>query len=139
MGGFFSSTKKQDENLETYCLIWLDASVNNSQENLQAQKQLRSLINHLVTFENDQQCFQYIQSIPNDDRVVLIVSGRLGQIIVPHVFQFRQVTSIYVYCLNKKENEKWAQHYIKVISNQLIILCIFFHYFIDQRCIYSVE
>jgi hypothetical protein len=119
------NTKKQDENVETYCLIWLDASVNNSQENVQAQKQLRASINHLITFEDDQRCLCYIESVPKDDRIVLIVSGKLGQIIVPKIIQFRQITSIYVYCINRKENEKWAQHYTKVFFHQLIILVFF--------------
>ena len=87
--------------------------MNNSQENIQAQQQLRTSINHLLTFEDDQQCLQYIQSLPKDDRIVLIVSGRLGQIIVPQIVHLRQIISIYVYCMDKKANEQWAQHFLK--------------------------
>jgi protein gp37 len=102
------------QNLETYCLIWLDVSVNNSQENIQAQQQLRTSINHLITFEDYQQCLQYIEFVPKDDRIILIVSGRLGQIIVPKIVKYRQVTSIYVYCMDKKANEQWAKQFKKV-------------------------
>jgi hypothetical protein len=105
---------QKNENLETYCLIWLDASVNSSHENIQAQQQLRSSINYLLTFEDDQQYLQYIDSVPKDDRIVLIVSGRLGRIIVPLIVQLRQIISIYVYCVDKKANEQWAQHFSKV-------------------------
>ncbi len=97
---------QKNENLETYCLIWLDASVNGSQENIQAQQQLRSSINYLLTFQDDQQYLQYIDSVPKDDRIVLIVSGRLGRIIVPQIVQLRQIISIYVYCMDKKANEQ---------------------------------
>jgi hypothetical protein len=48
------------------------------------------------------------------DRIILIVSGRLGQIIVPEIVQYRQITSIYVYCMNKEANEKWAKQFNKV-------------------------
>ncbi len=65
---------QKDENLETYCLIWLDASVNSSHDSIQAQEQLRSSINHLLTFEDDQQCLLYIHSVPKDTRIVLIVN-----------------------------------------------------------------
>ncbi|CAF3885715.1 unnamed protein product [Rotaria sp. Silwood1] len=40
------------ENLESFSLLWLDRSVNVSQENIAAQPKLRAIINHLKTFEN---------------------------------------------------------------------------------------
>jgi hypothetical protein len=114
-------TSKATENLETYGLLWLDASVNSSQENIQAQQQLRSSINYLLTFQDDQQYLQYIDSVPKDDRIVLIVSGRLGRIIVPQIVQLRQIISIYVYCMDKKANEQWAQHFSKVSTFQITL------------------
>ena len=114
MASSLIDTTKMNENLETYCLIWVDNSVNNSKENLDAQQQLRTSINHLLTFEDDQQCLQHINSLPKDDRVVLIVSGRLGRILVPQIVQFRQIISIYIYCLDKKANQQWSQHFSKV-------------------------
>ncbi len=114
MATALSNTTQEDGNLETYCLIWLDASVNESQENIEAQKQLRTSINHLITFEDDQRCLQYIQSVSKDDRIILIVSGRLGQIIVPKIVKYRHIASIYVYCMNKKANEQWAKNFNKV-------------------------
>ncbi len=53
MDVFWSSNTQIDENLETYSLIWLDAFVNTSEENFQAQKQLQTSINHLLTFDID--------------------------------------------------------------------------------------
>ena len=38
------------ENLETFSLLWLDAEVNESSENVAAQQQLRTSINYLKTF-----------------------------------------------------------------------------------------
>jgi hypothetical protein len=114
MATTLSITSQKDVNLETYCLVWLDGSVNDSEENILAQQQLRTSINHLLTFEDDQQCFEYIKSVSKDDRIVLVVSGRLGQIIVPKIVQFRQITSIYVYCMNKMVNEQWTKEFSKV-------------------------
>lgn len=114
MASVVSNINQQDENLEIYSLIWLDTSVNQSQENIQAQKELRASINHLITFENDEQCLQYIESVPKDDRIILIVSGRLGQIIVPKIVKYRQIVFIYVYCMKKTVNEQWAKQFYKV-------------------------
>jgi len=113
MATALSNTTQEDENLEIYCLIWLDASVSESQENIEAQKQLRASINHLLTFADDQLCLQYIESIPKDDRIILIVSGRLGQIIVPKIVKYQQVASVYVYCMNKTANEQWAKNSVR--------------------------
>ncbi len=116
------SLSKTNKNLETYGLIWLDASVNNSQENIQAQQQLRASINHLLTFEDAQLCLQYINSLPKDDRSVLIVSGRSGRIIVPQIVHLRQIIAIYVYCMDKKANEQWALHFSKVSTFQITFI-----------------
>jgi plasmid stabilization system protein ParE len=105
----------QDNNLETFGLLWLDAQVNTSKENQQAQKELRQIINHLKIFDDLDQCQQYILSLSSQDRLILIVSGRLGQQIVPQIHHLRQLSSIYVYCFDKTTNEKWTKHFIKVI------------------------
>ncbi|CAF3945779.1 unnamed protein product, partial [Rotaria sp. Silwood1] len=44
----------------------------------------------------------------------MIVSGRLGQEIVPSIHKLRQVISIYVYCMDKEVNRKWVDKFAKV-------------------------
>ena len=127
MGIFWSGAAQTDVNLENYCLIWLDALVNSSDENCQAQQELRKYINYLLTFENDQQCFEQIHSLSKNIHIFLIVSGRTGKIFVPKVAHLPQIISIYVYCTNKEANEEWAQHFPKVsILSTHCILSIFF-------------
>ncbi|CAF3690428.1 unnamed protein product [Rotaria sp. Silwood1] len=111
-----ASRRSGSKNLETFYLLWLDASVNATEENIQAQQCLRTSINCLETFENDEQCECYIQSLSSQDRVVFIVSGRLGKVIVPRLHSLRQLSSIYVYCMDKKTNEQWANKFAKVIN-----------------------
>ncbi|CAF1199992.1 unnamed protein product [Rotaria sp. Silwood1] len=114
MAAVLPKTIENDENLETYCLIWLDASVNTSRENFKVQQQLQAIINHLLTFEDDQQCLHYIKNRSEDDRIILIVSGRFGRIIVPQIANLQQITSIYVYCFDKTANELWSRPFAKV-------------------------
>jgi hypothetical protein len=103
-----------NNNLETFALLWLDAAVNINEENRKAQQQLRSTINHVITFEDPNLCQEYIQSVCLEDRLVLIVSGQLGEEVVPRIHQVQQLSSIYVYCMNKERNEKWAKNFPKV-------------------------
>ncbi|CAF4119322.1 unnamed protein product, partial [Adineta steineri] len=99
------------ENLEVFGLIWLDSNVEETRE---TEQQLRSIINRLKNFQNVKQCQQYIEERSENDRLVLIVSGRLGREIVPSIHKLRQVISIYVYCMDQKGNEEWALKFEKV-------------------------
>jgi len=123
-----------DPDLETVCLIWLDASANISAENIANQKQFRSIIHYFKTFQNTQDCEKYIREKSKDDRIFFIVSGRLGQEIVPRIHQFRQIFSIYVYCQDKQKNEEWANKFTKVIFIILFISFIFPYSISGKRC-----
>jgi hypothetical protein len=107
-------SSSKDNNLETFSLVWLDATVNESKENREVQQQLRKSINRLKTFNNADECEQYIRSMSEQDRVVIIVSGRLGQEVVPRIHHLRQVCRIYVYCMDRARNERWAKQFSKV-------------------------
>jgi hypothetical protein len=105
---------QEDKNFETYLLVWLDASIN-SEENLAAQEKLRLSINYLQSFDQLCECEIYIQSVPSEDRIVLIVSGDFGQQLIPKIHDLQQVFSIYIYCGNKEFHQQWSEQYDKVI------------------------
>jgi hypothetical protein len=111
-----NSTNSQayDMNLETFSLLWLDEKVNVTEENQRAQEQLRASINYLKTFDDKNRCREYILHASPQDRIVLIISGRWGQQLVPDIHHLRQISSIYVYCMNKQTHEQWAKNYTKV-------------------------
>jgi hypothetical protein len=143
MGIPFSTTKRADKNennnnLETFSLLWLDAEVDSSRENQEAQNQLRNIINHLKTFDDESECEQYISTISPQDRVVLIVSGQLGRTIVPRIHHLRHIISIYVYCTDKQANEQWSKHFTKVFRLFSSILS-FFLIFVGQCSNYSIR
>ena len=110
------SLEISDHNLETFSIFWLDAKVNTTEDNRNTQLKLREIINHLKTFDDQNQCHQKILSLSTQDRLVLIVSGRCGRQLVPQIHHLRQVSSIYVYCMDKKANELWAKDFIKIKS-----------------------
>jgi hypothetical protein len=97
-------------------LIWLDKMVNGTQENREIQDKLRSIINSLETFDNCLECEDYIRNRINDkqDKIILIVSGRLGQEITEKIHQLKQIISIFVFCFDKEKNRIWANKYQKV-------------------------
>jgi hypothetical protein len=130
MGPAASNTSKSpDENLESLSLVWLDAEVNKSKENINAQDRLRSTINYLKTFHDANECENYIRAVPEGDRMLLIVSGGLGQKIVPRIHTLRQILAIYVFCYDRKKHEEWAQQFTKVILSFDAPCFFFFSYF----------
>lgn len=99
------------EHLELFSLVWLD---DNFKEDRGTEQKLRAMINHLKKFHDVRSCQDYIVNTSKDDRIVLIVNSRLGRNLLPSVHNLLQVSSIYVYCMNKQENEQWAHEFTKV-------------------------
>ena len=110
------SLEISNNNLETFSIFWLDAQVNATEDNRNTRLKLREIINHLKTFDDQDECYQRILSLSTEDRLILIVSGRCGRQLVPQIHHLRQVSSIYVYCMDKKANELWAKDFIKIKS-----------------------
>ncbi|CAF3345867.1 unnamed protein product [Rotaria sp. Silwood1] len=104
-----------NSNFESFTCLWLDQNVNSTQDNLQTQKELRQVINHLRTFDKSDECEQYIRKITKE-KVVLIVSGSLGRQLVPQVHDLRQFSACYVFCQDQKANEQWANKYHKLVA-----------------------
>jgi len=102
-----------NQSSETFCLIWLDSNTN---EGRNTEQKLRSIINQLKKFHDSDQCQDFIEKTSSKDRLVLIVSGRLGREILPKIHHLRQVISIYIYCMDKQENQLWSSKYSKVKS-----------------------
>lgn len=100
-------------NLETHTLLWCDTQVNSTEDNRQTQIELRQSINFLKVFESVDLCKLYIQRKP-DEEITLIVSGSAGKTLVPNIHHLSQVIAIYVFCLDLREHEVWANKYEKV-------------------------
>jgi hypothetical protein len=126
MGTVLTRPSPDDTNVETFSLIWLDATVNTSPENIQSQEILRESINQLKTFDNGDECIKYIEYLSANDRIILISSGSLGRSIVPRIHELRQIFSIYIYCMNKEANEQWTKKFIKVIKTLILLFIIDF-------------
>ena len=123
------TNQSNNGNLESFTCLWLDQDVNSTDDNRQTQQQLRQVINHLRTFDDCDQCEQYIQQITKE-KVVLIVSGSFGRQIVPRIHPLPQFSACYVFCRDKQANQEWANKYHKVthfksLNNKNRFFCVF--------------
>lgn len=76
-----------------------------------------SIISDFKKFANVSQCQKYIKEQSQKDWLVMVVSGQLGQMIVPSIHDLKNIVSIYVYCMNKAKNDEWARSFAKVRLN----------------------
>ncbi|CAF1181871.1 unnamed protein product [Adineta steineri] len=102
------------QQMQNVLLIWLDSNIDET--NLDCQNtvtKLRSAVNDIKTCTNGDQCLGFIQTVV-DNKICMIISGSLGQHIVPRVYNVSQVDSIFIFCGNKKHHEQWAKDWPKI-------------------------
>ncbi|CAF3942917.1 unnamed protein product [Adineta steineri] len=110
------------EHLETFIIVWLDSNINKNQL---LQKLLRQYITCLVTFNDLKLCEQWIKTRLNNEKILFIVSGALGQRIIPNIHQLQSIIAIYVFCLHPEYHTIWTRNYSKIhgiISESNILL-----------------
>ncbi|CAF4225727.1 unnamed protein product, partial [Adineta steineri] len=78
------------QRMQNVLLIWLDNNINeNNADCSNTIKKLKRVVNNTNTFTDGNQCLEFIQTI-NNNKVCMIVSGSLGQHIVPCVHNMSQ-------------------------------------------------
>lgn len=124
-----------NDNLETFHLLWLDNGIDEAHRNTQTE--LRASINHLKTFVNAQEFQEYIERISDEDRAIVVMDNQRGQEVVPLIHQLEHISSIYIYCINSAENTQWIENYSKVGYQVTILNFMNVFLIIDQACCYS--
>ncbi|CAF0841308.1 unnamed protein product [Rotaria sordida] len=86
--------------------------------------QLRRIVDNIDTFTNTNQCFDFLTQL-GDEKVFMIVSGTLGQLIVPIIHHMSHLNSIYIFCENQLKHEQWANEWTKMkgVFSQIDNLC----------------
>lgn len=102
----------------SYVFVWCDKTIglkNNIEDDKNTLSQLAQIVSQhrqlVHTFNETDACREFISSVNN---VCLIVSGGMGQELVPLIHNHDQVHSIYIFCLNKQKHEAWSAPYKKV-------------------------
>jgi tetratricopeptide (TPR) repeat protein len=100
--------------VQNVLLIWLDSSIDHNNDDCRnTVSQLRRVVNDVNTFTDGDRCIQFIERI-NNEKVCMIISGSLGEHIVPRVHNMSQVDSIFIFCGNKKRYEQWVKGWSKI-------------------------
>lgn len=106
-----SANVKNVPSPNNHIMYWVDQ---NAKDDIYLQRQLSRFINNKLTiFDNIIDCSEKIRSLADEERVILVVSGRFGKELVPTVNNLTQILAIYVYCSNRDLHFQWAKCYKK--------------------------
>lgn len=100
--------------MEKLHFAWLDADMYNEQ-NKQLLKEIRQINSETMEFTEEAECLRFLgRGVANQRKFVFIVSGRLGEKLVPNLYEHENIISIYIYCANRERHEQWSNSYEKV-------------------------
>ena len=100
--------------LQNFLLVWLDANFNESNADFKkSSKYLRKVVASIETFTDAEECVKFLDQIQKE-KVFMIVSGALGQQVVPEIESKPQLEAIYVFCRKQAAHEQWASKISKV-------------------------
>jgi tetratricopeptide (TPR) repeat protein len=95
-------------------LIWLDGNIDKKSDDYRNTiTEFERVINTVNTFTDGDKCVRFIEGL-NNEKVYMVVSGSLGQHIVPRIHDMSQIDLIFVFCGNKNHHEKWAKDWVKI-------------------------
>jgi hypothetical protein len=114
--------------VQNVLLIWLDPNIDedNDADCRNTITQLQRVVNNVNTFTNDDQCIEFIDTIDShNQKACMIISGSLGQHIMPRVHKMSQVDSIFIFCSNKKYHAQWVKDWSKIkgVFTEITSIC----------------
>ncbi|CAF3436925.1 unnamed protein product [Rotaria sp. Silwood1] len=111
--------------LQNFPLIWLDTDFDESRDDYKESIQhLRHIVATVTTFTDVDECIDFLSDIENE-KVFMIISGTLGQYIIPQIQACPQLVSIYVFCDDQSIHERWTETIAKVkgVYTQIEPIC----------------
>ena len=100
--------------VQNVLLIWLDSNIDKNNSDCQNTiAHLRRVVNAVNIFTDGDECTQFLQDMGNE-KACMIISGALGQHMMPRVHDLSQTDSIFIFCGNKIYHEEWAKKWPKI-------------------------
>ncbi|CAF3744987.1 unnamed protein product [Rotaria sp. Silwood1] len=129
----------KNQRLETFQLVWLDPNVETDAHNQATYKNLQQILTNVRKFTDCNACEQWLKNYCAKEKIILIVSGKFGQVIMPHIHDLESIVAIYIYCLKSTRYEAWARKYSKICSVVTVMEDLMQHLSSYQKDLESVE
>jgi hypothetical protein len=110
----FNATERRHELVQNYLLIWVDGNIDlKNQDCENTLTKLRDVVRKVNHCTTPAECIEFLNTM-DDEKAFVIVSGALGQHLVPDIHDMAQVRAIYIFCSNKAQHEGWANEWPKI-------------------------
>jgi tetratricopeptide (TPR) repeat protein len=96
--------------VQNFCLVWLDTNIDDCSENI---RKLRRTIHVIHTLTDAAQCIELLKNI-KDEMVFLVVTGYVGEHLIPTIHDITQLYSVYILCGKQSKHQKWIQKWSKI-------------------------
>jgi tetratricopeptide (TPR) repeat protein len=111
--------------VQNFLLIWMDVSMDPMNKDCQnTLTQLRSVVQDINVFTQPDECIEFLETVENE-KVFIIISGSLGQQLVPDIHNMPHVDAIYIFCGNRSRHDQWTKKWpkIKGVHTEIQAIC----------------
>ena len=127
-----SSQEKLMHFVESFIIIWVDGKLHPDQpfdeDTEYSRVKLHQIVNSVKLLDTSDKCIDFINDEVKVEKIFLIVSGSIGQDLVPQIEDDERLDSFYIFCRDKLKHEQWANK-----DQHAKINGIFTH--IDELCV----
>ena len=110
---------------QSVLVIWVNASIDQSNKDCQnTLVQLQNVVDDVHIFTQRDECIDFLTEV-DDVKISLIMTGTLGQQILPFVHDIPQLDGVYIYDSNKYSPEQWTKTWVKVkgVHTEITPIC----------------
>lgn len=98
----------EEHDLRPITLVWVDPKKSNSEENVTAQQQIRSIIKSLVVFRNNIECVEYFnEQQSSESQFILVVDAENAFECIPQIHHLPHLKAIYIYPIDPEKKSLW--------------------------------
>ena len=98
--------------VESFIIIWVDVNLHPDNpidhDTQHSRNILYEIVNTVQLFDTCEKCLDFIHNKIKDEKIFLIVSGSIGQHLIPQIEHDSRLDSIYIFCRDKSKYEQWA-------------------------------
>ena len=113
------------QNIQNITVVWLNNHIDhNNEDNQNTIAQLHNYTYDTHTFTDNDECIEFILDVDHS-HVYLIISGSIGEFLLPCVHEISQLDSIFIICNNKTSYEEWTKQWskIKCVTTTITSIC----------------
>ena len=114
-GNADSSSSFGKTNFEGIVLLWFDPRIGTTDDTKLTTEELREINDRVIVCSELIDCVTHMESI-QDEKIFLITSGKEATYFLPEIHKWKQIDSVFIFCLKVTKYEYLLQKYEPVVG-----------------------